>query len=87
MMSYEENLNEARHKISIDSTFAGYRDNLMRYQTETNNEAKKRNQTQNKQVENKDGTRTRTDSLVPTKDTGNKFVAPKQNMPIIDKVS
>lgn len=86
MMSYEEKLNDAKPKISIDGTFAGYRDNLIRYQTESNNEVKKRNQTQNKHPEMKDGQRIRTDSLVPTKDSGNKFVTNKANMPIIEKV-
>lgn len=86
MMSYEEKLNEVKPKISIDSTFARYRDNLMRYQTETTNEGKKRGHTQNKQIDLKEESRVRNGSVINSKEGNNRFIAPKSNMPIIDKV-
>jgi hypothetical protein len=87
MMSYEEKLGDAKPKISIDATFARYRDNLVRYQTETNNDGKKRGHTQNKQLDGKDEGRARNGSVIASKEGGNRFIAPKSVMPIIDKVN
>ena len=87
MMSYEENLKDAKPKNSIDSTFSRYRDNIMRYQTETNPDDKKRNNTQNiKKRDPTDFTRIRNDSLTITKDPASKYVSVKTGIPIIDKV-
>ena len=86
MMSYEEKLNEAKPKISIDKTFARYRDNLVRYQTESNNDNRKRNHTQNKQTDIKESQKGRNESTIPSKESGQKMVTPKTNMPIIDRV-
>lgn len=87
MMSYEENLKDAKPKNSIDSTFSRYRDNIMRYQTETNPDDKKRNNTQNiKKRDPTDFTRIRNDSLTITKDPASKYVSAKTGIPIIDKV-
>lgn len=85
IMSYEEKLNDAKPKISIDSTFARYRDNLMRYQTETNQDSKKRGHTQNKQPDLKDEGRARNGSVITSKEGGSRLVAPRSNMPLIDK--
>ena len=86
MMSYEQNLNEVKPKILMDSTFSKLRDNLVRYQTESNADGKKRGHTQNKQVDIKDGGRNRNESVNQNKDNG-KYIAQKSNMPIIDKVT
>ena len=89
MMSYEENLKDAKPKNSIDSTFGRYRDNGLRFQTESNpEEGKKRNHTQNiKKRDPTDPNKIRNDSMSISKDPANKYVSAKTGIPIIDKVS
>ena len=86
MLDYEQKLKDIKPKNIVDPNFAKAREHLAKYQTESNNEIRKRNHSQNKQIEHKEIQKGRNESVIPNKVNGQKLVAPKSNMPIIDKV-
>ena len=87
MMSYEQNLKEGKPRILMDSTFSKFRNNLVRNQTESNNEEKKRGHTQNKNEWINDTKRIRNESVIVSKNDDNKSNTKKISMPIVERVS
>ena len=87
ILDYEQKLKNIKPKGTVDPSFAKVRENLAKYQTESNSDEKKRGHSQNKQVEHKDIQKGRNESVIPNKDNGTKMIAQKSNMPIIDKVT